>query len=159
MDLDEDHAEEYEHQRKYCNVIMVKFYSNRLQHRDIDGIVLLRGGQLKQQYIVDAYAVVEQNRLMYLRIRKSFVQISIKAFRTPSLQVTIVMLPSDKGSFCHLFSKEVHVTWFRIIKMPWQFVDGPIAWMRLLHSLAIPNGFKSRDRCCPDNNLRIDRIW
>ncbi len=105
MDLDEDHAEEYEHQRKHCNVTMVKFYSNQLQHRDIDGIALVLSGQLKQQYIVDAYAVVEQNRLMYLRIRKSFVQISIKAFRTPSLQVTIVLLPSDRGSFCHLFSQ------------------------------------------------------
>jgi len=26
-DLDEDHAEEYEHQRKHYNVIMVEFYS------------------------------------------------------------------------------------------------------------------------------------
>jgi hypothetical protein len=25
--LDEDHAEEYEHQRKHCNVTMAKFYS------------------------------------------------------------------------------------------------------------------------------------
>jgi hypothetical protein len=85
VDLDEDHVEEYEHQRKHCNVTMVKFYNNRFQHRDTDGIALLRGGRLKQQYIVDAYAVVEQNHLMYLRSRKNFMQISIKAFRTPSL--------------------------------------------------------------------------
>jgi hypothetical protein len=31
--------------------------------------------------------------------------------------------------------------------------------MRLLHSLAILNGLKSRKCCCSDNNLRIDRIW
>ncbi len=36
-------------------------------------------------------------------IKKSFVQISIKAFRTPSLLVNNVV-PLDKGSFCHLLS-------------------------------------------------------
>ncbi len=40
-DLDKDHAEEFEHYRIFHNVIMVKFYSYRLQHQDIDGIALL----------------------------------------------------------------------------------------------------------------------
>jgi hypothetical protein len=31
-DLDEDHAREYELQRKHCNVTMAKFYGYRLQH-------------------------------------------------------------------------------------------------------------------------------
>jgi len=47
---------------------MAKFYGYRLQHRDTDDIALLRGGRLWQQYIVDAYAVIEQNRLTYLRL-------------------------------------------------------------------------------------------
>jgi hypothetical protein len=42
--LDEDHVEESELQRKHCNVTMAEFYGYRLQHRDTDGIVLLRGG-------------------------------------------------------------------------------------------------------------------
>ncbi len=42
-DLDEDHAREYELQRKHCNVTMAKFYGYQLQHRDTDGIALLRG--------------------------------------------------------------------------------------------------------------------
>jgi hypothetical protein len=42
-DLDEDHVREYELQRKHCNVTMAKFYGYRLQHRDTDGIALLRG--------------------------------------------------------------------------------------------------------------------
>jgi hypothetical protein len=67
-DLDEDHAEESEHQRKHCNVTMVEFYDHWLQHRDIDGIVLLQGGRLRQQYIVDAYVAIEQNRLKYLHL-------------------------------------------------------------------------------------------
>jgi len=56
VDLDEEHAEESELQRKHYNVTMVKFYGYRLQHRDIDGIALLWGDQLRHQYIVDAYA-------------------------------------------------------------------------------------------------------
>jgi hypothetical protein len=44
VDLDEDHAEEFEHQIKHCNVTMVEFYGYRLQHQNIDGIALLRGG-------------------------------------------------------------------------------------------------------------------
>jgi hypothetical protein len=42
-DLDEDHAEEFEHQRKHCNLTMAEFYSYRLQHRNTDGIALLWG--------------------------------------------------------------------------------------------------------------------
>jgi hypothetical protein len=44
--LDEDHAGESELQRKHCNVTMVKFYGYQLQHRDTDGIALLRGDRL-----------------------------------------------------------------------------------------------------------------
>jgi hypothetical protein len=69
-DLDEDHARESELQRKHCNVTMAEFYGYQLQHRHIDGIALLRGGRLQQQYIVDAYAAIEQNRLKYLRLNK-----------------------------------------------------------------------------------------
>jgi hypothetical protein len=68
--LDEDHARESELQRKHCNVTMAEFYGYQLQHRDIDGIALLRGGQLRQQYIVDAYAGIEQNHLKYLRLNQ-----------------------------------------------------------------------------------------
>jgi hypothetical protein len=41
--LDENHAEESEHQRKHRNVTMAEFYGYQLQHRDIDGIMLLQG--------------------------------------------------------------------------------------------------------------------
>jgi hypothetical protein len=39
--LDEDHAKEFEHQKKHHNVIMAKFYDYQLQHRNTDGIALL----------------------------------------------------------------------------------------------------------------------
>jgi len=54
-------------------------------------------------------------------------QIFIKAFRMPSLQVTIALLPSDRGSFCHLFSQEVHVTWFEIIRCHVNLQMGPLS--------------------------------
>jgi hypothetical protein len=57
--LDEDHAKEYEHQKKHRNVTIAEFYGSWLQHRDIDGIVLFRGDRLKHQYIVDAYAAIK----------------------------------------------------------------------------------------------------
>jgi hypothetical protein len=42
-DLDEDHVGESEFERKHYNVTMAKFYGYRFQHRDINGIALLRG--------------------------------------------------------------------------------------------------------------------
>jgi hypothetical protein len=49
---------------------MAKFYGYRLQHRDTNGIALLRGDRLRHQHIVDAYATIEQSRLKYLRLNK-----------------------------------------------------------------------------------------
>ncbi len=70
IDLDEEHAEESDLQRKHCNVTMAEFYGYWLQHRETDGITVLWGDRLRHQYIVDAYAVIEQNRLKYLRLNK-----------------------------------------------------------------------------------------
>ncbi len=69
-DLDEDHVEESKLQRKHYNVTMAEFYGYRFQHRDTNDIVLLRGDRLRHQYIVDAYAAIEQNRLKYLHLNK-----------------------------------------------------------------------------------------
>ncbi len=70
VDLDEDHAEESELQRKHCNVTMAEFYGYRLQHQNIDGITLLWGDRLWHQYTVDAHAAIEQSRLKYLHLNK-----------------------------------------------------------------------------------------
>ncbi|KAH8940818.1 hypothetical protein BDL97_14G004500 [Sphagnum fallax] len=86
VDLDEDHVEEYELQRKHCNVTMAEFYGYRFQHRDTHGIALLRGDRLRHQYIVDAYAAIEQSRLKYLRLNKK----KLRADLYQSLQDTIV---------------------------------------------------------------------
>jgi hypothetical protein len=70
VDLDEEHAGESELKKKHCNVIMAEFYGYRLQHQDTDGITLLRGDRLQHQYIVGAYAAIEQSCLKYLRLNK-----------------------------------------------------------------------------------------
>jgi hypothetical protein len=55
---------------------------------------------------MDAYAAIEQNRLKYLCLnKKNFARIFIKAFKMPSLQVTIALLPLDRESFCHLLTQ------------------------------------------------------
>jgi hypothetical protein len=77
VDLDEEDAEESELQRKHCNVTMAEFYGYRLQHRDSDGIALLRGDRLRHQYIVDAYVAIEQNRLKYLRLNKKKLRVDL----------------------------------------------------------------------------------
>jgi hypothetical protein len=56
---------------------MAKFYGYRLQHRDTDGIALLRGDRLRHQYIVDAYAAIEQNRLKYLHLNKKKLRVNL----------------------------------------------------------------------------------
>jgi hypothetical protein len=76
-DMDEDHAKEYEHQRKHCNVTMAECYSYQLQHQDTDGIALFWVGQLRQQYIVDAYVVVKKNCLRYLRLNQKKLRVDL----------------------------------------------------------------------------------
>ncbi len=56
---------------------MAEFYNYRLQHWDTDGIALFWGDQLKHQYIVDAYAAIEQNRLKYLCLNKKKIRVDL----------------------------------------------------------------------------------
>jgi hypothetical protein len=47
-------------------VTMLKYYAFRLQQRRSKGITLISGDRLFQQYIVDAYTSVEENRLRFI---------------------------------------------------------------------------------------------
>jgi hypothetical protein len=51
-------------------ITMNDYYAFRLQERDNEAYTILRCGRLMQQYIVDAYAAIEQSRLNYLRRNK-----------------------------------------------------------------------------------------
>jgi hypothetical protein len=108
-DLDEDHVGESKFQRKHCNVTMAEFYGYQLQHRDIDSIALLRGDRLWHQYIVDAYAAIEQNRLKYLCLNKK----KLRADLYQGLQNAIVAGDNNATPIRH-----------KII-LPFSFIVGP----------------------------------
>lgn len=55
--------------RKY--VTMREYYAYRLQQRNGESKKLMNGGKLLQQYIVDAFACVEEQRLHYLKMNQS----------------------------------------------------------------------------------------
>ncbi|XP_077246036.1 uncharacterized protein LOC143885875 [Tasmannia lanceolata] len=49
------------------NVTMREFYSYRIQYRSTEGRTLIESGQLFQQFVVDAYAAIEEQRLYWVR--------------------------------------------------------------------------------------------
>jgi hypothetical protein len=56
---------------------MAEFYGYRLQHRNTNGIALLQGDRLRHQYIVDAYAAIEQNHLKYLPLNQEIFHVDL----------------------------------------------------------------------------------
>jgi hypothetical protein len=58
-------------------ITMNNYYAFRLQERDNDASTILRCGRLLQQYIVDAYAAIEQSRVNYLRRNKKKLQVDL----------------------------------------------------------------------------------
>nr|CAD1842606.1 unnamed protein product [Ananas comosus var. bracteatus] len=48
-------------------VTMREFYAYRIQNRINEGKTLIRGGRLFQQYLVDAFSCIEEDRLDYIR--------------------------------------------------------------------------------------------
>ncbi|CAG8670847.1 2623_t:CDS:2, partial [Acaulospora morrowiae] len=73
---------------KLRRVTMMQYYSYHLQIRQLESFVLHRSGRLFQQYIVDAYVCIEQNRLNYLNVIKNkFVLNCIVDYKMPSLFV------------------------------------------------------------------------
>lgn len=51
---------------KRDEVTMLEYYAFRLQQRRCEAITLISGGRLFQQYIVDSFASVEENRLRFV---------------------------------------------------------------------------------------------
>ncbi|XP_026398220.1 uncharacterized protein LOC113293999 [Papaver somniferum] len=53
--------------KKRKNITMREYYAFIIQQRAGDGQTLLRGGRLFQQYVVNAYATIEQSRLQWVK--------------------------------------------------------------------------------------------
>lgn len=51
---------------KRDEVTMLEYYAFRLQQRRCEAITLISGGRLFQQYIVDAFASIEENRVRFV---------------------------------------------------------------------------------------------
>ncbi|KAG9447518.1 hypothetical protein H6P81_013646 [Aristolochia fimbriata] len=61
---------------KRNNVSMREYYAYRLQQRLQDGQTLLRGGKF-HQYVVDAYACIEEYRLMRIRNNQKKIRVEL----------------------------------------------------------------------------------
>ena len=46
------------------------FYSYRLFERPTEYSIILRGGKLFQEFLIDAWAATEQNRLTYYKLNQ-----------------------------------------------------------------------------------------
>lgn len=70
---------ELSHRKKGCRncVTMREFYAYRIQNRLQEGRTLISGGKLFQQYIVDAFSCVEEERLNYIRRNQSDLRLEV----------------------------------------------------------------------------------
>jgi hypothetical protein len=57
--------------KKHVRVSLREFVAYRLQERDIESSVIFQGRRLFQQFIVDLYSMVENQRLSYVRKNQS----------------------------------------------------------------------------------------
>jgi len=73
---DSDAIEDNNHQhvRKCNHITQMQYYAYQLQVRSRENSGLHRAGRLFQQYIVDAYATLEQNRLTYIKFNQKKVR-------------------------------------------------------------------------------------
>jgi hypothetical protein len=56
---------------------MREYYTYTIQQRRNQGTTLLRGGRLFQQYLVDAYTAVEEQRLRWMRTHQNDLRIDL----------------------------------------------------------------------------------
>ncbi|GJZ41767.1 ATP-dependent DNA helicase PIF1-like protein, partial [Tanacetum coccineum] len=58
-------------------VTMKEYYAYIIQHRPNQGTILLRGGRLFQQYLVDAFMAVEEQRLKWMRNNQDTLRVDL----------------------------------------------------------------------------------
>jgi len=83
------------------------------------------GGRLFQQFIVDAYAAVEEDRLRWIRNNQATLRAEIYRGLCDALKSgdTVNLLLEEK-LYCQLLSQVDHNTCCKIIKTRWQSVHG-----------------------------------
>lgn len=85
-------------------VTMREYYAFRIQEREAEGNTLLLGGRLLQQYIVDAFTCIEEERLRWVRLNqpqlrcevyKGLKDAVVRGDTTPSSIGKRIVLPSS----------------------------------------------------------------
>lgn len=56
---------------------MREYYCYKIKHRDNEATTLLRGGRIFQQYLVDAYTAIEEQRLRWMRNHQSDLRVDL----------------------------------------------------------------------------------
>ncbi|XP_028086979.1 uncharacterized protein LOC114287735 [Camellia sinensis] len=105
-------------------VSMREFYAFRLQFRVGEGKTLLQGGRLFQQFVVDCYAAIEQDRLNFSRHKQNVLWIDL--YR--GLENAVTVGDSDVSAIARRFILPSSFTggprlWFSITKMRSQYVE------------------------------------
>ncbi|XP_021991362.1 uncharacterized protein LOC110888130 [Helianthus annuus] len=62
--------------KRQC-VTMQEHYCYRIHYRNNEGTTLLRGGRLFQQYLVDSYAAIEEQRLCWMRNNQNELRVEL----------------------------------------------------------------------------------
>ncbi|CAG8768780.1 10074_t:CDS:1 [Cetraspora pellucida] len=75
--LIDEYRQYIEDQSKASCLTQMDFYSFCLFSRHTEFLTILRGGKLLQEFMVDAWATTEQNRLRYLRMNQDVLQADV----------------------------------------------------------------------------------
>lgn len=71
------HKNEGKRKTKRECLTMREYYCYRIHYRENEGDTLFRGGRLYQQYLVDAYTAIEEQRLRWLRNNQSELRVEL----------------------------------------------------------------------------------
>lgn len=85
MDVEERRAE------RAGYVTMMRWYAYRLFERAGDGVSLRFGGRLFQQFLVDAWACIEQARLLWMRLNQAAIRSKWYSGAFPFMQLIRVL--------------------------------------------------------------------
>ena len=89
---DQPQDDDCRHTAKRKHITIMQFYAYRLQVRIGEGRGLHLAGRLFQQYIVDAYAVMEQNRLNYIKANQKKIRAELYQGKHWQLLSTVIYI-------------------------------------------------------------------
>nr|XP_011463708.1 PREDICTED: uncharacterized protein LOC101292992 [Fragaria vesca subsp. vesca] len=155
--------------RQNMKLTMIKFVCYQIHDRQNDSSTLLKGGRLFQQYLVDAYATVEEDRLDFVRthqgnvrsdIRKNiFVAASSGVTQTRDMGKQIILPSTHTGSPRDMINNyQDTIAICRQYGNPDLFITFTcnVKWPEITRYLNNKQGYRPEDR--PDIILRIFKL-